>query len=36
MSKNHITGDMLISKVGNKAAFDAGYDRCESGEQGWN
>ena len=27
MSKNDITGDSLTSKVGNKEAFDANYDR---------
>jgi hypothetical protein len=27
MSKNSITGDALVSKLGNKAAFDEGYDR---------
>lgn len=27
MAINEITGDKLVSKQGNKAAFDAGYDR---------
>ena len=27
MSKNEITGDALISKIGDKKAYDEGYDR---------